>query len=174
MLVLRSGPDDPALEAHTAYDQFGTRREGGETVANGLVYLYNNSKQPIVLEAARNLATGDIPDDFRFLVHARSAGDEFPGGIELQCPPSFFKKATMRPLNGFVLQPRSSESGKLGAVLITCFTVPPSPSRLHITKTRISYRQDGDPRSLTFTNDFAVCGAPKGRCDAGTGATNSF
>ena len=164
-LILR-GPEPQALDAHTSYDELATNREGGETIADGSIYMLNRSDKPIELESAKVIAVGpNVPTDFRFLVAGLDGTTGAQGGAELRCPPTFFSRARMKPLPGFVLPPASTPTGKRGAVLITCFTVPPAPSRFRITKTSITYRQDGERRTLTFPNSFALCAARGGKCD---------
>jgi hypothetical protein len=174
VLILR-GPEPQALDAHTAYDELGTSREGGETVANGLVYMFNRSDKPIELEGAKVIAGGpNVPTDFRFLVAGLNGTTGVQGGAELRCPPTFFSRARMKPLRGFVLQPVSTPTGKRGAVLIICFTMPPAPSRFRITETSITYRQDGERRTLTCPNNFVLCAARGGKCDPDATGQDSF
>lgn len=174
LIVLR-GPEPPALDAHAAYDEFATKREGGETIANALVYMFNRSEKPIELEGAKVTAAGpNVPTDFRFLVAGPDRTDDAQGGVELRCPPRFFKRQSMRPLPGFVLAPDSTAAGKQGAVLITCFTVPPAPSRFRITETTVTYRQDGEQHTVRFPNRFLVCAAPDNKCDPSATPQDQF
>lgn len=174
VLILR-GPEPQALDAHTSYDELGGRREGGETIANGLIYMFNRSEKPIELESAKVIAGGpNVPTDFRFLVAGPNRTSDAQGGVDHHCPPAYFKRESMQPLRGFVLQPDSTPTGKQGAVLIICFTVPPAPSRFRITETSITYRQDGERRTLTFPNNFVLCAARGGKCDPAATGQDSF
>ena len=128
--------------------------------------MYNRSDQPIELESAKVIARGpNVPTDFRFLVAGPNRTDDALGGVDHRCPPTYFKRASMKPLRGFVLQPDSTPTGKEGAVLIICFTVPPAPARFRITETSIAYVQDGDRRTVTFPNRFSMCAAKDRKCD---------
>ena len=89
VLILR-GPEPQALDARTAYDELAGEREGGETIANGLIYMFNRSDKPIELEGAKVIAAGpNVPTDFRFLVAGLDGTTGAQGGAELRCPPTF-------------------------------------------------------------------------------------
>jgi hypothetical protein len=173
VLIVGGGSNEPALDAHTSYDELSTHRRGGETVANGLIYMTNRSKRPLTLESAKVLARGpNVPSDFRFLVAGPNRTTDAQGGVELRCPPTYFKRESMVPLKGFVLQPASTPDGKQGAVLIVCFTVPPAPARFRFTETSITYLQDGERHTVRFPNVFRVCAAKDGKCDPDATAQN--
>jgi hypothetical protein len=168
-LVLRHGEGDPALDASTSYDELSTHKSGGETLANALVYLHNRSGKPITLQGASVKTTGKAPREFRFLVAGPGRTDDVQGGVEEQCPPSFFTAQSIKPVSGFRLEPDATAAGRQGAVLITCFTVPDAPSRFRFTEMTVTYLQDGKRRTATFPNHFAVCSAPGGKCDPDEG-----
>jgi hypothetical protein len=140
--------------------------EGGATFADADVVLYNRADSPLTLESVRVIADGpDVPASFRFLVAGPDRTDDIQGGADLQCPPSFFKPKSMGPVRGFTLQPRSTATGGEGAVLITCFKAPAESGRFRITGLRITYRHDGDRRTVTISRNLAVCVAPDARCE---------
>jgi len=174
IVVLRGREAEPALDASTAYDQLSVRKSGGETVVNALVYLSNRSDKPIELQSASVKTAGKAPSDFRFLVAGPARDGDAAGGMGPKCPPDYFKRPSIKPLTGFTLEPEQTAVGKQGAVLITCFTMPAAPSRFRFTEMTVRYRQDGELRSTTFPNHFALCAAPRHKCDPDGTAQGDF
>jgi len=86
-------------------------------------------------------------------------------GADLRCPPTFFAPKSISPAGGFTLQPRSTATGKEGAVLITCFEAPIDPGRFEVTHLRITYTSDGERRTTTIPRRLFVCSAANARCD---------
>jgi hypothetical protein len=113
---------------------------------------------------ARVIAGGpNVPKDFRLILAGPNRGGL--GGTDHRCPPTLFRRASIKPLPGSVLQPATTPAGEDGAVLVICFTAPPAPARFHMTETSITYRHDGDEHTTTFPNVVDVCVARDARCD---------
>lgn len=170
-LVL-GGDEPPALEAATSYDELGGREEPGATVANALTYMHNRGDEPIVLEGARILGSSVPP--VRFLVAGADRTDDVQGGVDAQCPPPYFKPGSVKALRGFSLPPDTTEKGKQGAVLIFCLTAPKAPARVRMAELELTYRQDGERRTLTIPNRFTICVDTRARCEAESESEETF
>lgn len=164
-LALDGGEAPEPLDAGAAGD-LSQRLELGQTFADADVYLFNRSEQPLTLERVEVIAKGpNVPKPFRLLVAGPGRTTDVQGGADLRCPPSFFKANSIGPVRGFTLQPRSTATGKEGAVLITCFEAPIDPGRFEVTHLRITYTSDGERRTTTIPRRLFVCSAANARCD---------
>jgi hypothetical protein len=167
LLIARSKDDAPEPLDIGSGGDLSQRLEDGQTFADADVYMFNRGDQPLTLDRVEVVARGpNIPSRFRFIVAGRHRTDDVLGGADLKCPPEFFKPASLRPLRGFVLHPRSTPEGEEGAVLITCFKAPPSPGHFEITHLRITYTSDSEQRTTTIPRVLAICTERRGkRCD---------
>lgn len=141
----------------------GAALEPGQRYTDGLAAVLNTGTEPVrVLSVAPVGVRGDLPP---YQVFMAAAGRGAPRRTRIgESPDDVFNPASIKPLAGFTVPPQTTAEGREGAVIIVAYK-PGQAGWFSHQGLRLTYRADGQTRTVNIPTAYYGCVAPRAKCD---------